>query len=81
MDTRKAQRIGKSAFIVSLPKAWATKNGIASGAKIYINQRDNGALTLSMDRSEQDLRARLDISDKIGEHQVKNILGCYMGGL
>ena len=52
MDTRKAQRIGKSAFIVSLPKAWATKNGIAPGAKIYINQGDNGALTLSMDRSE-----------------------------
>ena len=38
MDTRKAQRIGKSAFIVSLPKDWATKNGIAAGAKIYINQ-------------------------------------------
>ena len=81
MDTRKAQRTGKSTFIVSLPKAWATKNGIAPGAKIYINQGDNGALTLSMDRSEQDLRARLDISDKIGVHQVRDILGCYMGGL
>ena len=81
MDTRKAQRIGKSAFIVSLPKAWATKNGIAPGAKIYINQGANGALTLSTNRSEQDLRARLDIGDKMGEHQVRDILGCYMGGL
>ena len=81
MDTRKAQRIGKSAFIVSLPKAWATKNGIAPGANICINHGDNGALTLSTDRSEQDLRACLDIGDKIGVHQVRDILGCYMGGL
>ena len=81
MDTRKAQRIGKSAFIVSLPKAWATKERHCTRRENLHQSRDNGALTLSMDRSEQDLRARLDISDKIGVHQVRDVLGCYMGGL
>ena len=80
MDTRKVQRTGKSTFIVSLPKSWATKNGISAGSIIYINQGDNGSLTLSTDRSERDLRVRLDIGDKIGEHLVRDIIGCYVGG-
>lgn len=80
MDTRKVQRTGKSTFIVSLPKSWATKNGIAAGSIIYINQGDNGGLTLSTDRSERDLRAKLDIGDKMGDHLVRDIIGCYVGG-
>ena len=80
MDTRKVQRTGKSTFIVSLPKSWATKNGVQPGSIIYINQSDNGALTLSTDRSERDLRAKLDIGDKSGEHLVRDIIGCYVGG-
>ncbi|HOV82747.1 MAG TPA: PhoU domain-containing protein [Methanothrix sp.] len=80
MDTRKVQRTGKSTFIVSLPKSWATKNGISAGSIIYINQGDNGALTLSTDRSERDLRARLDIGDKVGDHLIRDIIGCYVGG-
>ena len=80
MDTRKVQRTGKSTFIVSLPKSWATKNGISAGSIIYINQGDNGSLTLSTDRSERDLRVRLDIGDKMGEHLVRDIIGCYVAG-
>ncbi|MDD1759976.1 MAG: AbrB/MazE/SpoVT family DNA-binding domain-containing protein [Methanothrix sp.] len=80
MDTRKVQRTGKSTFIVSLPKNWAIKNGISAGSIIYIHQGDNGALTLSTDRSERDLRAHLDIGDKMGEPLVRDIIGCYVGG-
>ncbi len=80
MDTRKVQRTGKSTFIVSLPKNWATKNGIQAGSIIYITQSDNGSLMLSTDRSERDLRAKLDIGDKSGEHLVRDIIGCYLGG-
>ncbi len=80
MDTRKVQRTGKSTFIVSLPKNWATKNGVQAGSIIYITQSDNGGLMLSTDRSEKDLRARLDIGDKSGEPLVRDIIGCYLGG-
>lgn len=80
MDTRKVQRTGKSTFIVSLPKGWAMKNGIQAGSIIYITQSDNGALTLSIDRSERDLKARLDIKDKSGEPLARDIIGCYLGG-
>ncbi|OPY51252.1 MAG: PhoU domain protein [Methanosaeta sp. PtaU1.Bin060] len=80
MDTRKVQRTGKSTFIVSLPKNWATKNGIQAGSIVYITQSENGALTLSADRSERDLRARLDIGETSGEHLVRQIIGCYVEG-
>jgi phosphate uptake regulator len=80
MDTRKVQRTGKSTFIVSLPKNWATKNGVQAGSIIYITQSDKGALMLSTDRSEKDLRARLDIGDKSGDPLVRDIIGCYVGG-
>ena len=80
MDTRKVQRTGKSTFIVSLPKAWATKNGVTAGSIVYINQGDNGALTLSTDRTERDLRVTLDIGDKIGEDLIRDVIGCYVGG-
>ncbi len=74
------QRTGKSTFIVSLPKNWATKNGVQAGSIIYITQSDNGALLLSTDRSEKDLRTKLDIGDKSGEPLVRDIIGCYVGG-
>lgn len=80
MDTRKVQRTGKSTFIVSLPKSWATKNGIQAGSIIYITQSDNGSLVLSTDRSERDLKAKLDIGDKTGEPLVRDIIGCYLAG-
>jgi phosphate uptake regulator len=80
MDTRKVQRTGKSTFIVSLPKGWATRNGISAGSIIYVTQSDNGSLTLSTNRSERDLRAKLDIKDKSGEPLVRDIIGCYLAG-
>ena len=80
METRKVQRTGKSTFIVSLPKSWAMSNRIQPGSIIYINQGDNGALNLSTDFSERDLRTILDIGDKFGEHLARDIIGCYVGG-
>ncbi|HOT08072.1 MAG: transcriptional regulator PhoU [Methanosaeta sp. PtaB.Bin039] len=80
MDTRKVQRTGKSTYIVSLPKSWATKHGISAGSLIYINQSENGALVLSPERSEQDLNIKLNIGDKSGEPLVRDIIACYVSG-
>jgi phosphate uptake regulator len=80
MDTRKVQRTGKSTFIVSLPKSWATKNGIKAGSIIYITQSDSGALVLSPDRTERDLKVKLDIGDKFGDLLVRDVIGCYVAG-
>ncbi|VVB65333.1 PhoU domain protein [uncultured archaeon] len=80
METRKVQRTGKSTFIVSLPKNWATINSIEAGSIVYISQSDNGALMLSVNRSEQDLTAKLEIGDKSGEPLIRDIIACYVAG-
>jgi phosphate uptake regulator len=80
METRRVQRTGKSTFVVSLPKKWATINSIEAGSIVYISQDGNGALTLSVDRSEQDLTAKLDIGDKSGEPLIRDIIACYVAG-
>jgi phosphate uptake regulator len=80
METRKVQRTGKSTFIVSLPKKWATINSIEVGSLVYISQTDNGDLLLSVDRSEQDLTAKLDIGNKSGEPLIRDIIACYVAG-
>ena len=80
METRKVQRTGKSTFIVSLPKSWATINSIEAGSIVYISQNDNGALMLSVNKSERDLTAKLDIGDKSGEPLIRDIIACYVAG-
>jgi len=80
METRKVQRTGKSTFIVSLPKSWATVNSIEAGSIVYISQNDNGALLLSVNRSVQDLTATIDIGDKSGEPLIRDIIACYVAG-
>jgi phosphate uptake regulator len=80
METRKVQRTGKSTFIVSLPKSWATKNGIQAGSIVYITQSENGDLMLSIDRSEREIKTKLDIGDRAGEQLKRDVIGCYLGG-
>jgi phosphate uptake regulator len=80
METRKVQRTGKSTFIVSLPKTWATKNAISTGSILFIAQNQNGALVLSAQKSEPDLKTTIDIGDKSGESLIRDIIGCYVAG-
>jgi len=80
METRKVQRTGKSTFIVSLPKNWARINSIEVGSIVYISQSDNGALVLSLNRSEQGLTSKLDIGDKSGDPLIRDIIACYIAG-
>lgn len=80
METRKVQRTGKSTFVVSLPKSWATKKSIKPGSIIYINQNNNGDLMLSVDRSQHDMKIKLDIKDKSGEPLIRDIIACYVAG-
>jgi len=80
METRKVQRTGKSTFVVSLPKSWATKNSVSSGSMLFISQNQNGDLILTTDRSEMNLKTEINIGDKVGEPLFRDIIGCYLAG-
>jgi len=74
------QRTGKSTFVVSLPKSWATKNSVNSGSMLFISQNQNGDLILTTDRSEMNLKTEINIGDKVGEPLFRDIIGCYLAG-
>jgi phosphate uptake regulator len=80
METRKVQRTGKSTFVVSLPKSWATDNSVSSGSMLFISQNQNGDLILTTDRSEMNLKTEINIGDKVGEPLFRDIIGCYLAG-
>ncbi len=80
LDIRKVQRTGKSTFVISLPKDWATKNGIQMGAIMYISQDENGGLVLSAHRSKRESVAKLDVGERTGVALVRDIIACYLGG-
>ena len=80
METRKVQRTGKSTFVVSLPKSWATKNSVSSGSMLFISQNQNGDLILTTDRCEMNLKTEINIGDKVGETLFRDIIGCYLAG-
>ncbi|WP_440765521.1 PhoU domain-containing protein [Natronorubrum sp. DTA7] len=46
METRKVQLTGGTTFTVSLPKAWATEQGIDPGSILYLYPHDDGSLLL-----------------------------------
>ena len=80
METRKVQRTGKSTLIVSLPKDWAVENAVSNGSVLFISQSNNGSLVLSLNKSRQDLNARLEIGNKSGDSLIRDIIACYIAG-
>jgi phosphate uptake regulator len=46
METRKVQLTGGTTFTVSLPKAWATEQGLNPGSILYLYPHDDGSLLL-----------------------------------
>jgi phosphate uptake regulator len=80
METRKVQRTGKSTFVVSLPKNWATKNAIDSGSILFLTMNQNGALMLSAEKSAPSLKIEIDIGDRCGDPLIRDIIACYVAG-
>ncbi len=80
LDTRRVQKTGKSTFVISLPKNWATKNGIQMGTIMYISQEENGGLVLSAHKSKRESVVKLDMGEKIGEALARDIIACYLSG-
>jgi phosphate uptake regulator len=80
METRKVQKTGKSTFVVSLPKNWATRNAIDSGSILFMAPNQNGALILSADKSEPNMKTKIDIGDRVGDPLIRDIIGFYVAG-
>ena len=55
LETRKVQKLGYSSLGVSLPKDWASSNGVRQGALVSIQVEDDGSLRIRVGPFEEGL--------------------------
>jgi phosphate uptake regulator len=80
MDTRKVQITGKSTYIVTLPKKWASKEKLKSGSPLSIIYNDDGSLIISPPCVEKGRDIRKIKANKNLEHLKRDIIGLYIVG-
>jgi phosphate uptake regulator len=79
METRKVQLTGGSTYTVSLPKEWATENGISAGSEIEFHP-EGGSLLLAPRGEGGSAEGVLDVTDMREEELTRAVVMMYVGG-
>ncbi len=79
METRKVQVTGGSTYTVSLPKTWATENGVSGGSVVEFHPEDD-TLLLTPRREEEKTEGILDITGLEGEELTRAVITMYVSG-
>jgi len=80
METRKVQVTGGSTYTVSLPKEWATDNGISGGSVVEFQSEDD-LLLLSPKREDDRTEGTLDVTGLTEEHELtRAVMTMYVSG-
>jgi phosphate uptake regulator len=79
METRKVQVTGGSTYTVSLPKGWATENGISGGSRIEFHPEDE-TLLLMPETDDGKVEGTLDITGLDGEELMRAVVTMYVSG-
>ncbi len=79
METRKVQVTGGSTYTVSLPKEWATANGIEAGSTVAFHP-DGDTLVLTRQTNEEHTRGILDVSSLEGDELIRAVMTMYVSG-
>ncbi|SDK84214.1 phosphate uptake regulator PhoU [Natronorubrum texcoconense] len=79
METRKVQVTGGSTYTVSLPKSWATENGVSSGSTVEIYS-DDDTLLVTPQRETDHQEGTLEIATLEDEQLIRAVLTMYVSG-
>lgn len=80
METRKVQVTGGSTYTVSLPKDWATENGVSSGSVVEFHSEDD-LLLLAPKREDGHTEGTLDITELTEDHELtRAVMTMYVSG-
>jgi phosphate uptake regulator len=79
METRKVQVTGGSTYTVSIPKEWATENGIDAGSTVAFHP-DGDTLVLTRETDEGHTEGELDVSSLEGDDLVRAVMTMYVSG-
>jgi len=79
METRKVQVTGGSTYTVSLPKTWATENGVSAGSEVEFYPEDE-SLLLAPRTEETTAEGTLDVTDLEGPELTRAVVTMYVNG-
>ncbi|WP_439027100.1 PhoU domain-containing protein [Haloarchaeobius sp. DT45] len=79
METRKVQVTGGSTYTVSLPKTWATDNGVSAGTTVEFYPEED-SLLLTPKSETQRTEGTLDVSDLDGQRLTRAVMTMYVSG-
>ncbi|WP_128476299.1 phosphate signaling complex PhoU family protein [Halorussus pelagicus] len=79
METRKVQVTGGSTFTVSIPKGWATENGIEAGDRVEFHP-EGDSLLLSPRTADDTVEGTVDIADLEGAELMRTVFTLYVSG-
>jgi len=79
METRKVQVTGGSTYTVSIPKGWATENGIEAGSTVAFHP-DGDTLVLTRETEKEHTEGELDVSSLGGDDLVRAVMTMYVSG-
>ncbi len=81
MDARKVLEMGGGTVLISLPKAWAKRNGIVKGGSVLVEEISPNRLIVSPMSREQEPKTAVVVypSDNLS-HVVNDITGAYLIG-
>ncbi|WP_416840624.1 PhoU domain-containing protein [Haloferax sp. DFSO52] len=79
VETRKVQVTGGSTYTVSIPKDWATENGVSAGSEVEFYP-EGDSLFLTPRSEEERTEGTLDISDLDGDELTRAVMTMYVSG-
>jgi phosphate uptake regulator len=79
VETRKVQVTGGSTYTVSIPKGWATENGVSAGSEVEFYP-EGDSLFLTPRSGDDHTEGTLDISELEGEELTRAVMTMYVSG-
>ena len=79
VETRKVQVTGGSTYTVSIPKDWATENGISAGSQVEFYP-EGDSLVLTPLTEDEHTEGTLDITNLGGEELTRALMTMYVSG-
>jgi phosphate uptake regulator len=79
VETRKVQVTGGSTYTVSIPKDWATENGVSTGSEVAFYP-EGDSLFMTPRTGEEHSEGTLDVGDLDGDELVRAVMIMYVSG-
>ena len=79
METRKVQVTGGSTYTVSIPKSWATENGVNAGSVVEFYP-ESDSLFMTPKTEEDRTEGTLDITDLHEQELMRAVMTMYVSG-